>query len=74
MDPGGKVGIGHKSNCPSLKEKKGRNGRQVLDGAFLPLNEVGVPMPLCLLVKEQELHLKSAQWDSQAISCMEVSQ
>ena len=34
----------------------------VLDGVFLQLNQVGVPVPLCLLMKEQELHLKNAQW------------
>ena len=34
----------------------------VLDGAFLQLNEVGVPLPLCYHMKDKGLLLKSAQW------------
>ena len=34
----------------------------VLDGAFLQLNEVGFPLPLCNHMKEKKLELESAQW------------
>ena len=40
----------------------------VLDGAFVQLSKVGVPMPVCFHLQEQGLHLRSANWTARQSS------